>query len=78
MFAFIRIRCVYIHNREVPIFRIMRKKSPTICNPRTADSLSPYHDSQYSAFSTEALIRNNQGTTAVVLLWPALAGDNGT
>ena len=32
--------------------------------------LSLYHDGQFSAFSTEALIRNNQGTIAVVLLWP--------
>ena len=45
---------------------------------RVVDNLPLYHDSQFSAFSTEALIRNNQGTIAVVLLWPALADNNGT
>ena len=39
---------------------LMRIKSPTICNPRVADWLSPYHDSQFSAFSTEVLNRANQ------------------
>ena len=29
--------------------------------------LSLYHDSQFSAFSTEVLVRMNQGTIAVVL-----------
>ena len=33
-------------------------------------SLALYHDSQFSAFSTEVLVRMNQGTIAVVLLWP--------
>ena len=31
-------------------------------------SLTLYHDSQFSAFSTKVLIRMNQGTIAVVLL----------
>ena len=34
---------------------------------RTADQLSPYHDSQFSAFSTEVLVRKNRDTIAVVL-----------
>ena len=34
------------------------------------DHLSPYHDSQFSAFSTEVLVRKNRDTIAVVL--PAL------
>ena len=33
-------------------------------------SLSLYHDSQFSAFSTEVLIQMNQGTIAVVLPVP--------
>jgi len=33
-------------------------------------SLSLYHDSQFSAFSTEALTQPNWGTIAVVLLVP--------
>ena len=48
-------------DREVPILRVMRKKSPTICNLRTADRLSPHHDSQFSAFSTEVLVWSNPG-----------------
>ena len=53
--ALVQARVLSASDREVPIFRIMRKKSPTICNPRTADRLLPYHDSQFSAFSTEVL-----------------------
>ena len=34
---------------------------------RTVDQLSPHHDSQFLAFSTEVLVRMNQGTIAVVL-----------
>ena len=34
---------------------------------RIADQLSPYHDSQFSAFSTEVLVRKNRDTIAVVL-----------
>ena len=34
---------------------------------RTADQLSPYNDSQFSAFSTEVLIQKNRDTNAVVL-----------
>ena len=34
---------------------------------RIADQLSPYHESQFSAFSTEVLIRKNRDTIAVVL-----------
>ena len=33
-------------------------------------SLTPYHDSRFSAFSTEVLAWPNQGTIAVVLLVP--------
>ena len=34
---------------------------------RTADQLSLHHDSQFSAFSTEVLVRKNRDTIAVVL-----------
>ena len=37
---------------------------------RTADELSLHHDSRFSAFSTEALVRQNWDTIAVLL--PAL------
>ena len=37
---------------------------------RIADQLSPYHDSQFSAFSTKVLVRNNRDTIAVVLPVP--------
>ena len=63
----IRTSVLRASDREVPILRIMRKKSPTICNLRTADRLSPYHDSQFSAFSTEVLLWINQGTIIAVL-----------
>ena len=33
-------------------------------------SLTLYHDSQFSAFSTEVLIQMNDGTITVVLLMP--------
>ena len=38
----------------------MRKKSQKIFDLRIADHLSPYHDSQFSAFSTEVFARINQ------------------
>ena len=66
----IRTRVLWASDREVPILRVIWKKSPMICNLRTADQLSPYHDSQFSAFSTEVLVRKNRDTIAVVL--PAL------
>ena len=57
----IRTRVLSAFDREVLILREMRKKSPTICDLRTADWLSPYHDSQFSAFSTEVLIWSSPG-----------------
>ena len=56
----IRTRVLSAPDREVPIPRGMRKKSPTICGLRTADRLSSHHDSQFSAFSTEVLDRTIQ------------------
>ena len=63
----IRIRVLSASDQEVPILREILKKSPTMCDRRTADRLSPHHDSQFSAFSTEVLIQLNQGTIAVAL-----------
>ena len=57
----VQTRVLSAYDREVPIFRIMRKKSPTICNPRVADRLSPHHVSQFSAFSTEVLVWSKPG-----------------
>lgn len=34
---------------------------------RVVDQLSPHHDSKFSAFSTEVLIRTSQDTITVVL-----------
>ena len=56
-----RARVLSASEWEVAILRIMREKSPTICNPRTADRLSPHHDSQFSAFSTGVLIQFRPG-----------------
>ena len=63
----VRTRVLSASDREVPILHGMRKKSPTICDLRTADRLTLHHDSQFSAFSTEVLIWINQDTIAVVL-----------
>ena len=63
----IQTRVLYASDWEVPILRVMRKKFPMSCNLRTADRLSPHHDSQFLAFSTEVLLWINQGTIAVVL-----------
>ena len=57
----IRPRVLSASDREVPILRGMRKKSSTICDLRTTDRLSPHHDSQFSAFSTESLIWSRPG-----------------
>ena len=47
---------------------VMRNKSLRILQPlEQLTSLSLYHDSQFSAFSTEVLVRKNRDTIAVVL-----------
>ena len=61
---------LYMPNRKNRLFARSGKKLQRFGTSRTADQLTPHHDSQFSAFSTEVLIRNNQGTIAVVLLWP--------
>ena len=49
----------------------LREGGAILTFPRVIEwltSLTLYHDSQFSAFSTEVLVRMNQGTIAVVLL----------
>ena len=48
----------------------VEKISKDLKTSRTADQLSPHHDSQFSAFSTEVLVRENRDTIAVVLPMP--------
>ena len=70
----IRTRVLSGSDREVPILRVMRKKSPTICNPRKADRLSSYQDSQFSAFSTKVLIWSRPGHNRSSSPFTTLAG----
>ena len=68
MYVVIRIRLRYIGDRKT-VLRVIRKKSQKILiSRRLVDQLSPHHDSQFSAFTTEVFDRMNQGTIAVVLL----------
>ena len=61
----------YIYDMKKKVLRIIRKESRKIpISHRVVDQLSPHHDSQFSAFSTEVLIRMNQGTITVVLPVP--------
>ena len=67
MYAVIRIRLRYIGDRKI-VLHVTRKKSQKILvSRRVVDQLSPHHDSQFSAFSTEVLIRINKDTIAAVL-----------
>ena len=54
-------------NRKNQFFARSGKNLQRFGTSRTADRLSPHHDSQFSAFSTEVLLWINQGTIAVVL-----------
>ena len=49
------------------------EKSQKICNLRIADQLSPYHDSQFSAFSTEVFNWVNQKHNRSSSPFPTLA-----
>ena len=57
-------------NRTRPIPRPKRKKSLRIWDLSYSDQLSPHRDNQFSAFSTEVLVRKNRDTIAVVLPVP--------
>ena len=67
MSAVIRIWYVYIRDqKEGPCFNTEGiAKIPM--SHRVVDQLSPHHDSKFSGFSTEVLIRTSQDTIAVVL-----------
>ena len=58
--------CVHAWPENGPSLRRRNSNIPTGLEWLT--SLTLYHDSQFSAFSTEVLVRMNQGTIAVVLL----------
>ena len=61
MYAFIRIWLRYIGDPKM-VLRVIRKESRKILiTHRVVDQLSPHHDSQFSAFSTEVLIRSRPG-----------------
>ena len=60
MYAVIRIRLRYIGVRKT-VLRVIREKSQKILiSCRVVDQLSPYHDSQFSSFSTEVFNQVNQ------------------
>ena len=67
MYAVILIRCVYIHDQKNDPSGNMEGIAKIPVSHRVVDQLSPHHDSQFSVFSTEVLIRTNQDTIAVVL-----------
>ena len=58
--------CVHAWPENGPSLR--RRNSNIPIGHRVVDQLTLYHDSQFSTFSTEVLVRMNQGTIAVVLL----------
>ena len=58
---------LYTPNRKNRLFARSGKKLQRFGTSRTADQLTPHHDSQFSAFFTEVLVRKNRDTIAVVL-----------
>ena len=58
---------LYTPNRMNRFFARSGKNLERFGTSRTADRLSPHHDSQFSAFPTEVLVRNNRDTITVVL-----------
>ena len=58
---------LYTPNRKNRFFARSGKNLQRFGTSQTADRLSPHHDSQFSAFSTEVLVRKNWDTIAVVL-----------
>ena len=60
MIAFIPIRLRYIGDQKT-VLRVIRKKLQKILiSRRVVDQLSLYHDSQFSAFSTEVFNQVNR------------------
>ena len=67
MSAVIRVQCDYIRGQNnCPSFN-MDEIAKILMSRRVVDQLSPHHDSQFSAFSTEVLVRASRDTIAVVL-----------
>ena len=58
---------LYTPNRKNRFFARSGKNLQRFGISRTADRLSPHHDSQFLAFSTKVLVRKNRETIAVVL-----------
>ena len=58
---------LYTPNRKNRSIARSEKNLQRFGTSRTADQLSPHHDSQFSAFSTEVLVRKNRDTITVVL-----------
>ena len=50
---------LYTPNRKNQFFARSGKNLQRFGTSRTADRLSPHHDSQFSAFSTEVLVQKN-------------------
>ena len=51
----------YIYDLKKKVLRIIRRESRKIpISHRVVDQLSPHHDSQFSAFSTEVLDQMNR------------------
>ena len=68
---------LYTPNRRNRFFARSGKNLQRFGTSRRADRLSPHHDYQFSAFSTEVLLWINQGTIIVVLpLLPQLIQRN--
>ena len=65
----LRIRGAYVPDREMVLRQSGGILNIPVVNRVVGQSLL-YHDSQFSAFSTEVLAQPNWGTIAVVLLVP--------
>ena len=60
MYAVIQIRLRYICDRQIVLRVIWKKSLKILIGRRVADQLSPHHDSQFSAFSTEVFDQVNR------------------
>ena len=60
MYAAIRMRMRHACDRKNSPSYNTEKIAKDLVGRRVADQLSPHHDSQFSAFSTEVLDRTNQ------------------
>ena len=67
------IRCVYIFDRKEVLRITQRESLKILISRRVVDQLSPHHDSQFSAFSTEVFIQINQKHNRSSSLFTTLA-----